>query len=161
MHLYPDSLCLSSLAYLITALSRRCVGMTDRVGQQLGNYNLIRLLGQGSFAEVYLGEHIYLKTQAAIKVVQTQLANDEMESFLTGARALALLKHPNIVRVLEFGVEAGTPFLVTSYAPHGSLRQRYPKGSRLPLESTVLYVKQIAGALQSAHDQDLLHRDIK
>jgi serine/threonine protein kinase len=137
------------------------VEMADRVGQQFGNYHLMRLLGQGSFAEVYLGEHVYLKTQAAIKVLQTQLANDEMESFLTGARAIALLRHPHIVRVLEFGVEAGTPFLVTSYAPNGSLRQQYPKGTQLPLESIVPYVKQIAAALQYAHDRDLLHRDIK
>src|SRR5437763_1182436 len=103
--------------------------MTDRVGQQFGNYHLIRLLGQGSFAEVYLGEHIYLKTQAAIKVLQTQLASDEMETFLAEARSIALLKHPNIVRVLEFGVEDSTPFLVTSYAPNGSLRQHYPTGT--------------------------------
>src|SRR5438309_2519620 len=95
----------------------------NRIGQQLGNYSLVRLLGQGSFAEVYLGEHVYLKTQAAIKVLQTQLANDDMESFLREARNIARLKHPNIVRVLEFGVEDDTPFLVTAYAPNGSLRQ--------------------------------------
>src|ERR1700694_1695328 len=90
--------------------------MADRVGQQLGNYRLVHLLGQGSFAEVYLGEPVYLKTQAAIKVLQTQLASDEMEGFLTEARNIARLRHTNIVRVLEFGVEDGTPFLVTAFA---------------------------------------------
>src|SRR2546425_5857830 len=135
--------------------------MAERVGQQLGNYRLVRLLGRGGFAEVYLGEHVYLKTQAAIKVLHTPLANDDMEGFLTEARSIARLKHPHIVRVLEFGVEDGTPFLVTTYAPNGSLRQRHPKGTLLALASVVSYVKQAATALQYAHDQKLLHRDIK
>jgi serine/threonine protein kinase len=135
--------------------------MAERVGQQLGNYCLVRLLGRGDFAEVYLGEHLYLKTQAAIKVLHTPLANDDMEGFLTEARSIARLKHPHIVRVLEFGVEEGIPFLVTTYAPNGSLRQRHPKGTLLALASVVSYVKQAATALQYAHDQKLLHRDIK
>ncbi len=60
--------------------------MANLVGQQLGNYRLLRLLGQGGFAEVYLGEHIYLKTKAAIKVLHTQLAKTELEVFLNEAR---------------------------------------------------------------------------
>ena len=51
--------------------------MTERLGQQLGNYRLIRLLGEGGFAEVYLGEHVYLKTQAAVKVSELVTENDE------------------------------------------------------------------------------------
>jgi eukaryotic-like serine/threonine-protein kinase len=66
--------------------------MTDRVGQQLGNYRLVRLLGEGGFAEVYLGEHIYLGTQAAIKVLHTQLASEEVEQFRTEARTIARLE---------------------------------------------------------------------
>src|SRR5437660_1183672 len=103
--------------------------MTDRVGQQLGNYRLNHLLGEGGFAEVYLGEHMYLKTQAAIKVLQVRLTNDNLEDFLTEARTIASLKHPNIVRVLDFGVGGSTPFLVMDYASNGTLRQYYPKGS--------------------------------
>ena len=53
---------------------------SDRMGQQLGNYRIIRLLGEGGFAEVYLGEHIYLKTPAAIKVLHTQLSQDDQDS---------------------------------------------------------------------------------
>jgi serine/threonine protein kinase len=135
--------------------------MTDRTGQQLGNYLLTRSLGQGGFAEVYLGEHIYLKTQAAIKVLLTQLSGDDMEEFLKEARTIANLVHPNIVRVLEFGIEGKMPFLVMDYAPNGTLRQRHPKGSRLEPAVIVPYIKQIAGGLQYAHDQKLIHRDIK
>jgi hypothetical protein len=100
--------------------------MADRVGQQLGNYQLIRPLGEGGFAEVYLGEHIHLGTYAAIKVLHTQLASEDTEHFRTEARNLARLVHPNIVRVLEFGIEGKTPFLVMDYALDGTLRQLHP-----------------------------------
>src|SRR5207248_9925047 len=98
--------------------------MADRVGQQLGNYRLIRLLGRGGFAEVYLGEHRRLKTLAAIKVMYAQLLDEDIEHFLAEARTIASLEHPYIVRVLDFDVYQETPFLVLSYAPNGTLRTR-------------------------------------
>ncbi len=127
--------------------------MTDRgwrERQQLGNYRLTRLLGQGGFAEVYLGEHIYLKTLAALKVLDTELSEQDAASFVQEAQTLARLSHPHIVRVLDFAVEDGTPFLVMEYAPHGTLRHRHHKGTRLSLEMIILYVQQIAAALQYA-----------
>lgn len=135
--------------------------MTNRIGQQLGNYRLIQLVGQGSFADVYLGEHSYLGTQVAIKILQTRLTTDDVERFRAEARTIAGLKHPHIVRVLDFGVEEGTPYFVMNYAPNGSLRQQYPRGTRLPLETIVAYVKQVADALQYAHQRTLIHGDIK
>src|SRR5437660_1299654 len=136
--------------------------MADRTGEQTGNYSIIRLIGRGGFAEVYLGEHLYLKTQVAIKILNTHLTNDDAEDtagFLSEARTIAHLVHPHIVRVMDFGKYGGTPFLVMDYAPNGSLRQRHPKGTKLPLTTIVGYVKQIASALQYAHDQQLMHRD--
>jgi serine/threonine protein kinase len=135
--------------------------MAELLGKQLGNYRLISLIGRGGFAEVYLGEHVYLKTQAAIKVLKTRLTAKEREGFLTEARTIAHLQHHHIVRVLEFGVEEGMPFLVMEYAPHGTLRQRHPRGTPLILETIVPYVKDIADALQYAHEEKLIHRDIK
>src|SRR5215467_6183830 len=121
--------------------------MDDRVGQLLGNYRLIRLLGEGGFAEVYLGEHVFLQTQAAIKVLHTRLTKDDHDGFLTEARTIARLKHPQIVRVLEFGVEGSIPYLVMDYAPNGTLRTRHPRGAQLPLATLLPYVKQVAEAL--------------
>ena len=135
--------------------------MADHSGQKLGNYRLLRLLGKGGFADVYLGEHIYLKTAAAIKVLHTQLTSEDMEGFLNEARTIAHLVHPHIVRVTDFGIEGETPFLVMDYAPNGTLRQRHPKGTQLPLSLIISYVKQVAGALQHAHNERLVHRDIK
>ena len=133
----------------------------DRVGQQLGNYRLSRLIGQGGFADVYLGEHIHLNTQAAIKVLQMRLTGSSLEQFRDEARTIASLVHPNIVRVLDFGVEDDIPFLVMDYAPNGTLRQRHPRGVPLPPVSIVPYVRQAAAALQYAHERRLIHRDVK
>src|SRR5919109_1109168 len=101
-----------------------------REGQQLGNYRLTQLLGQGGFADVYLGEHIFLGTTIAIKVLDTQVAPEDMAQFQQEARILADLKHPHVVSILDFGIAGRTPYLVMSYAPHGTLRMRHPKGSR-------------------------------
>ena len=135
--------------------------MADRVGQQLGNYRLIRLLGQGGFAEVYLGQHIYLDTSAAIKVLHTRLDSDDVEHFREEARTIARLLHPNIVRVLEFNVEEMTPYLVVDYAPNGTLRKRHPRGVPLPPSTVVSYTRQVAAALSYAHEQKVIHRDVK
>src|SRR6266702_3092285 len=135
--------------------------MADLVGQQLGRYHLVRVIGQGGFADVYLGEHIHLNTHAAIKVLQMRLVGSSMEQFRNEARTIASLVHPNIIRVLDFGVENGIPFLIMDYAANGTLRQRHPKGSRLAPATIVPYVKQIAAALQYAHDRRLIHRDVK
>ncbi len=89
--------------------------MTNLIGKHLGNYRLTHLLGSGGFAAVYLGEHVHLKNQAAIKVLhQVQLSSDESEKFIGEARTIAKLKHPNIIGVLEFGIQesTSTPFLV-------------------------------------------------
>jgi WD40 repeat protein len=135
--------------------------MTDRVGQRLGNYHLMRKIGQGGFAEVYLGQHIYLDTFAAIKVLHARLESDDVEYFLTEARTVARLFHPNIVRVLEFNVEDTTPFLVVDYAPNGTLRKRHPKGLPVPFTTVVGYTRQVAAALEYAHEQKVIHRDVK
>jgi WD40 repeat protein len=135
--------------------------MTDLLGHQLGNYRLIRLLGHGGFADVYLGEHIHLNTLAAIKVLDARLTADEITQFRNEARTIARLEHPHIVHVLDFGVEDRLPFLVMSYAPNGTLRQRHPKGTRLTPGEVLPYIKQVADALQYAHNEKLIHRDVK
>jgi predicted ATPase/class 3 adenylate cyclase/DNA-binding CsgD family transcriptional regulator len=135
--------------------------MADRVGQQLGNYRLLRLIGRGSIAEVYLGEHLHLNTQAAIKVLHTHLTSEASEQLRAEARTMARLTHPHIVRTLDFDVEDGIPFLIMEYAPNGTLRERHPKGTRVPLDVIVSYVRQVAEALHYIHQQKLIHRDVK
>jgi serine/threonine protein kinase/DNA polymerase III delta prime subunit len=135
--------------------------MVDRVGQFLGNYQLLRLLGSGAFADVYLAEHRYLEIPSAIKVLHVRLEPHTQEQFLREARTIAHLQHPHIVRVLDFGFHGEIPYLVIEYSPHGTLRSRHPKGTLLSLEQVIHYVKQIAPALDYAHQQRVIHRDVK
>src|SRR5579864_1354686 len=134
--------------------------MTDLLGQQLGKYRLVQLLGRGGFAEVYLGRNVHLGTLAAVKVHVDQV---DVEVFKREAQTLEKLKHMHIVRMLEFGIDdqKGIPFLVMDYAAGGSLRTRHPKGSRLSLSTIVSYIKPVAQALQYAHEHKFIHRDIK
>ncbi len=131
------------------------------IDQQLDRYRLIRLLGQSGSSDVYLGEHKELHVPVAIKMLHGRFARSDLETFLAQARTLTRLEHPHVVRVFDYGIEDDTPYLVVAYAPHGNMRQRYPRGTRLSLDTVVSYVKQIAEALQYIHERRLIHRDIK
>ncbi len=114
--------------------------MSQRIGQQLGTYRLLRVLGEGGFATVYLGEHVHLGTLAALKLLHLSFSPEDGEAFRKEAQLIARLEHPHIVRVLAYDVQAGTPFLVMSFAPGGTLRTVHPRGKVLPLSRVVDYV---------------------
>ncbi len=130
-------------------------------GQQIGNYRLLSLLGQGMASEVYLAEQVQTGKQVAIKLLNGYWSQQDIQKFLARASVLTHLHHPHIVRVLEFGVEEHTAFLAMEYASHGTLRTRHPRGTCLPLSLVVTYVQQIASALHYVHQHNLIHRDIK
>jgi serine/threonine protein kinase len=132
--------------------------MSDRTGL-FDRYHLIRKLGSGAFGKVYLARDRYRYNDVAVKILPS-LADDELQKFLTEARMMRL-KHPHIIQLLDFGIEQQTPFLVMEYAPCGDLRQRHPRGSRMPLSTVLSYVTQLASALQAAHDDQIIHRDVK
>lgn len=136
-------------------------GDVGLVGKHLGNYRLTQLLGRGSFAEVYLAEHRHLKMQAAIKVLHTHIQEREAEAFYAEARTLAQLEHPNIIRVLEGGIDGDVPYLVMAYAPNGTLQQRYRLGQCYEPHVILPHVMQIADALSYAHQRRIVHRDMK
>ncbi len=131
------------------------------VNQQIGNYKLTRLLGKGGYAEVYLGTHIFLKRDAAIKLLLMALTPADRDAFLNEARAMARFHHPHIVQVMEAGDFHGTLYLVMEYAPNGTLLERHPPGSQLTLATILPYVYQVADALDYAHKERMIHRDIK
>lgn len=96
------------------------------VEQYLGNYRLVRLLGEGRSGEVYLGEHVLLTRPAAIKVLHARFSTQEITRFFQEAKAISRLEHPHIVRLYDCDVAQGQPFLVMEYAQGGTLRQRHP-----------------------------------
>src|SRR5579859_6507978 len=128
----------------------------------MGKYRLLHNLGAGGFGTVYLAEDQHGHTQVAVKVLQIPRTSDEhFREFLNEARLIGL-RHPHIVPLFDFGMSRnGLPFLVMEYVPNGTLRDCCPKGERLGLSTIVSYVNQIASALQYAHDQRVIHRDVK
>lgn len=137
--------------------------MPQYLNFQFGDYQLERLLGEGGFAEVYEARQIHLGTKAAIKVLKASFTPQQIEELRKEALIISELgeQHPHIVRLLTFSIERSIPYLVMSYAPGGSLDKLHPRGKILPLPTIVTYVRQIAAALQHAHNQCIIHRDIK
>ncbi len=150
-----------ALEEAITAPQANRFVRPDRSGEQFGKYRLIRRLGQGGFAEVYLGQHIKLKNFVAIKILYDHLTPKQLAELENEAQVVASLEHPSIIRVFDVDTERGLPFLVMDYAPKGTMRQFHARRSRLSLPTVVKYVKQVADALQHAHDQRIIHRDVK
>jgi WD40 repeat protein len=131
--------------------------------QQLGNYTLLRKIGRGGFATVYLARHIHLNNYVAVKILHVPFGTiDRIDQFRKEAQTIAELAHPNIVRVLDFDVaDDEFAFFVMDYAPFGSLRRQYKLGTLVPLPAVVSYVNQIASALHYAHQHRIIHRDVK
>lgn len=133
--------------------------MSDRTGEQFGLYRLVRFIEAGGFGEVYEGTHPR-RGQVALKLLKMRLDEQGLRYFLSDVRAV-LLRHPQIIEIVDFGVESQTPYLAMPYLSNGSVRARHPRGARLPLPTVVNYVQQIASALQYAHDEGMIHRDVK
>src|SRR2546421_743193 len=127
--------------------------MAKGIGQQVGNYRLVSLLGSGGFADVYLGQHVHLTNrQVAIKILHDRLYGKYEAQFLREAQTIAMLEHRHIVHILDYGID-DTPYLIMEYAQKGTLRDIYPRGSIIPLQEIVSLLQQVATALQHAHEQ--------
>lgn len=138
--------------------------MSNLIGQSLGRYHIIEQLGEGGMATVYKGYDTRLETDVAVKVIRTEnltIATMEraIKRFEREAKALARLTHPNIVKVTDFGEHEGKPYLVMEYLPGGTLKQRL--GKPMPWQEAVRLLIPIAEALDFAHSQNMIHRDVK
>lgn len=129
---------------------------------RFGSYHLLHPLSRGDNSTIYLGEHISSNMRVAIKLLNRERRSGQScQRFLQEACQHARLCHPHIVRVLDFGIEDETPYLIMEYAPRGTLCKRFPY--RMPfLITTILpYLLQIASALQYVHNHSLVHCDVK
>ncbi|MHB0875010.1 MAG: protein kinase domain-containing protein [Anaerolineae bacterium] len=129
-----------------------------------GRYQLLRLLGRGGMAEVYLALDTMRQTEVAVKILREDLAEDPqfLQRFQREAEALSRLDHPNVVRFYSFERQGSTAFIVMDYVPGTTLRGRLSEaGEALPIEEITAILKQVTSALYYAHSQGYIHRDIK
>src|SRR5262245_46733927 len=129
----------------------------------LGDYKLLKKLGQGGMGAVYKAHQISLDRYVAIKVLSKELAGKPafVQRFLREARLMAKLDHPNILRCFEVGEAQGHRFLSIEFVEGGSLEDWYKKLGRFEIGDALHAVITIGRALEHAHEQGLIHRDIK
>ena len=137
------------------------------VGLTLGKYELTELLGTGGMAEVYRAVQTQLDRTVAIKVMHPHLARvtDFKRRFLREAKAMASLRHPNIIQIYDFDEQDGWYYMVMEYAPYGTLTETlfklHSRGEIMPLPKIADLMTKIGSALDYAHQAGMVHRDIK
>ncbi|MBV9689381.1 MAG: serine/threonine protein kinase [Ktedonobacteraceae bacterium] len=133
------------------------------VGTHLGSYRIHALLGEGGMARVYKASHDRLQREVAIKIILPEAAGDVdfQRRFEQEAQLIASLQHRNIVAVYDFGESRNIIYLVMQYVGGGTLRDQLSNGEPLEPRRAALYMLQMARALQHAHQQGIVHRDVK
>jgi eukaryotic-like serine/threonine-protein kinase len=128
-----------------------------------GRYRILRKLGSGGMANVYLAEDEDLGRRVAIKILSERYAHDELfnERFRREAKSAAGLSHPNIVSIYDRGEADGTPYIAMEVIEGRSLKELILTRGPLPVAQAIDYAKQILGALRFAHRHGIIHRDIK
>ncbi len=138
--------------------------MDDLAGRNLGRYHVIEALGEGGMASVYKAFDSSLERNVAIKIIRSDKVegtaqNEFLKRFQREARALAQLDHPYILKVLDYGEQEGTPYLVMPFVPGGTLKQKM--GRPMPYREAAALLAPIAQALEYAHQLKIIHRDVK
>ena len=135
------------------------------VGQTLAEkYFIERLIKRGGMGAVYLGKHVLMDKTVAIKVLRPSLAGDDMivARFSREAKAASRISHPHAVSVTDFGeAESGVVFLVMEYLDGRTLKDIIRSEGPMPLSRAVEITRQVSGALDAAHQQGVVHRDLK
>ena len=128
---------------------------------RFGRYEVIRLLGAGGMADVYLARDLDLKREVAVKAPRVEQLNARsLQRFKAEAKAVARLTHAAIVPLYAYGEQDGHPYLVMRYMPGGSLADRLGHG-RPALRSMLSIIDRMAAALDHAHNHGVIHRDVK
>lgn len=137
--------------------------MTNLLGRKLGKYEVVERIASGGMAEVYKAFQPGVERFVAIKVMHGHLAqaDDFVQRFQREARGVGRLLHPNILRLIDFDVDGEMYYMVMEYIPGGTLRSYLNNQKQLPIEEALRITTQLADALSYAHQQGMIHRDIK
>lgn len=132
------------------------------IGQRLGKYEIIELIGQGGMATVYKGYQPDIDRFVAVKVLPPHPGQDAqfMDRFRLEARTIAQLQHPHILPMHDYGSDQNILYLVMAYVGGGSLKERISRGP-IPVNEVEVLLRQVASALDYAHRRGVIHRDIK
>ena len=135
----------------------------DLTGQRLGDFQILRRLGRGGMAVVYLAEQLSLKRPVALKVLRSALAGDSnyVQRFHHEAQAAAKLAHANIVQIYDVGCVDNHHYIAQEYVSGPNLKQYLARHGGLSPGQVVAIMAQVAAALQVAAEQGIVHRDIK
>lgn len=135
--------------------------MNNVFGKKLGQYILLEQLGEGGMAKVYNALDSRVERNVAIKVIlpSKRTSSVFLQQFEREAKALANLTHTNIVKVLNYGVQDGQPYLVMEYVSGGTLKEAM--NQKLPWQTAAAILAPIARALDYVHHQQIVHRDVK
>lgn len=128
-----------------------------------GRYELVKCIGHGGMADVYLALDLILDRQVAIKILKPDSNADKvaLERFAREAQASTQLSHPNIVDIYDVGDDGNIHYIVMEYVKGHTLKQLIKKRGPLPTRETIWIMKQLTSALMEAHKNGLIHRDIK
>lgn len=136
--------------------------MSNLIGQSLGRYHILEQLDEGGMAVVYKALDTTLQRHVAVKVILPYREHSDkfLARFKREARVLAKLSHPNILKIFDFGEFDNQPFLVMEYIPGGTLRDTL-KGKPIPWQKAAQTLVYVARALEAAHAEGIIHRDVK
>jgi serine/threonine protein kinase len=132
-------------------------------GTEVAGYRIVRTLGRGGMSVVYLAEHDWLQRKVALKVLAPHLAEDEgfRERFVRESRLAASLDHPNVIPIYEAGASGGELFIAMRFIEGPDLRTVLQEEGAMEPARAIGILRQVAAALDAAHDQGLVHRDVK
>src|SRR5580693_7854141 len=133
------------------------------IGDKVGHYEILSLLGKGGMGEVYQAHDTKLGREVAIKVLPEAFARDpdRLFRFQREAKMLAALNDPNIATIHGLEQSNGTSYLVMELVSGETLAERVKRDGAVPIEEALTICKQIAEALEAAHEKGIIHRDLK